>query len=183
MRTPTKKWIVRPNLPCAYTWMARIAPSFGRYKLVCTYKSLRRAQKADIFFECVLIFLHIITRDIKNTPLVELGLGQQRLGSSENLLEPTWESERSSSVSLAYKTSSGKGGGRPEHLLWALYLMKIHFKQDPGSWVIGASCKAVQLKTNRKWVWAFIKAIAKLIDLVVSIYIIVFIGTCLFIFV
>ena len=73
-------------------------------------------------------------------------------------------------------------GGRPEHLLWALYLMKVHIKQGPGSWVVGASCGAVQPKTNRKWVWAFIKAIAELIDLVVSIYIIVFIGTCLFIF-
>ena len=73
-------------------------------------------------------------------------------------------------------------GGLPEHLLWALYLMKVHIKQGPGSWVVGASCGAVQPKTNRKWVWAFIKAIAKLIDLVVSIYIIVFIGTCLFIF-
>ena len=58
--------------------------------------------------------------------------------------------------------------------------MKVHIKQGPWYWVVGASCGAVQLKTNRKWVWAFIKAIAELIELVVSIYIIVFIGTCLF---
>ena len=53
--------------------------------------------------------------------------------------------------------------------------MKAHIKQGPGSWVVVASCGAVQTKTNRKWVWAFIKAIAELIELVVSIYIIVFI--------
>jgi hypothetical protein len=35
--------------------------------------------------------------------------------------------------------------------------------------VIGASAGAVNLKTHRKWVWAYIEAITKLVDVVVSL--------------
>jgi hypothetical protein len=59
-------------------------------------------------------------------------------------------------------------GGRPEHLLWMLYLMKVYPKQGPGCLVIGASAGAVGPKTHRKWVWAFIEAMAELVDVVVS---------------
>ncbi len=59
-------------------------------------------------------------------------------------------------------------GGRPEHLLWMLFFMKVYPKQGPGRSVISASASAVDPKTHRKWVWAFIEAIAKLVDLVVS---------------
>ena len=59
-------------------------------------------------------------------------------------------------------------GGRPWHLIWALYFMKVYPKQGPGCAVVGASHSAVNPKTHRKWVWAFIEAISKLVDLVVS---------------
>jgi hypothetical protein len=44
-------------------------------------------------------------------------------------------------------------GGRPEHLLWALYFMKVYPKQGPGCLVVGASASAVDPKTYRRWVW------------------------------
>ena len=47
--------------------------------------------------------------------------------------------------------------------------MKVYPKQGPGCLVIGASAGAVDLKTHRKWVWAYVKAIAKLMDMVVSL--------------
>jgi hypothetical protein len=46
--------------------------------------------------------------------------------------------------------------------------MKVYPKQGPGCSVVGASAGAVDPKTHHKWVWAFIKAIAKLVDMVVS---------------
>ncbi len=49
-----------------------------------------------------------------------------------------------------------------------LYFMKVYPKKGPGCWVVCASAGAVNSKTHRKWVWAFIKAIAKLVDVVVS---------------
>ncbi len=60
-------------------------------------------------------------------------------------------------------------GGCPEHLLWALYFMKVYPKQGPGCSVIGASAGAVDPKNHRKWVWAYIEAIAELVDVVVSL--------------
>jgi hypothetical protein len=41
-------------------------------------------------------------------------------------------------------------------------------KQGPGWLVVGASASAVDPKTHRKYVWAYVKAIAKLVDVVVS---------------
>ncbi len=60
-------------------------------------------------------------------------------------------------------------GGRPEHLLWALYFMKVYPKQGLGCLVIGASAGAINPKTHRKWVWAYIEAIAELVDVLVSL--------------
>jgi hypothetical protein len=59
-------------------------------------------------------------------------------------------------------------GGRPKHLLWALHFMKVYPKQSPGCSAVGASAGAVNSKTHRKWVWAFIDAVTNLIDVVVS---------------
>jgi hypothetical protein len=60
-------------------------------------------------------------------------------------------------------------GGRREHMLWVLYFMKV-YKQGPGCLVVGASASAGNPKTHHKWVWAFIDAIANLVDIVVSKY-------------
>ena len=46
--------------------------------------------------------------------------------------------------------------------------MKVYPKQGAGSLVIGTSASAVDPKTQPKWVWAIIKAIAELVDAVVS---------------
>ncbi len=45
----------------------------------------------------------------------------------------------------------------------------MHPKQGPGCLVIGASAGAVDPKTHRKWVWVYVEAIAKLVDVVVSL--------------
>jgi hypothetical protein len=47
--------------------------------------------------------------------------------------------------------------------------MKVYPKQGPGCLVIGASAGAVDLKTHRKWVWAYVEAITKLVDMVLSL--------------
>ena len=59
-------------------------------------------------------------------------------------------------------------GGRPKHLLWVLQFLKVYPLQAPGCAAVGASGVAVDPKTHRKWVWAFIDAIVELVDEVVS---------------
>ena len=66
--------------------------------------------------------------------------------------------------------SSQAKGGRPKHLLWALHFMKVYPKQSPGCLAVGASAGAVDPKTHRKWVWAFIDAVANLDNVVVRNY-------------
>ena len=51
-------------------------------------------------------------------------------------------------------------GGCPKHLLWALHFMKVYPKQSPGCLAVGTSAGAVDPKTQRKWVGAFIDAVA-----------------------
>ena len=46
--------------------------------------------------------------------------------------------------------------------------MKVYPKQSSGCLAVGTSAGAVDPKTHRKWVWAFIDAIAELVDVVVS---------------
>ena len=53
-------------------------------------------------------------------------------------------------------------GGRQKHLLWALHFLKVYPLQAPGFAVVGASGGAVDP------LWAFIDAIADLVDNVVS---------------
>ncbi len=42
-------------------------------------------------------------------------------------------------------------GGRPEHLLWMLYFLKVYPKQGPGCLVVSASAVAIDLKTHCKY--------------------------------
>ena len=53
-------------------------------------------------------------------------------------------------------------------LLWALHFMKVYSKQSPGCSAVGVSAGAVDPKTHRKWVWAFINAVANLVNVVVN---------------
>ena len=83
-------------------------------------------------------------------------------GTSERVVELVWE--------LVVRDELRPRGGRPKHLLWALHLLKVYPKQGPGCAFVGASYGAVDAKTHRKWVWAFIDAIAELVDVVVSTF-------------
>ncbi len=47
--------------------------------------------------------------------------------------------------------------------------MKVYPKQAPGCLVVGASASTVDPKTHRKWVWVYVEAIDKLVDVVVSL--------------
>jgi hypothetical protein len=46
--------------------------------------------------------------------------------------------------------------------------MKVYPKHSPGCSAVGTSAGAVDPKTHHKLVWAFINAVANLIDVVVS---------------
>ena len=46
--------------------------------------------------------------------------------------------------------------------------MKVYPKQSPGCLAVGASAGAVDPQIHRKWVWAFIDAVANLVNVVVS---------------
>jgi hypothetical protein len=82
-------------------------------------------------------------------------------GTSVLVVEKTWE--------LLERASLLPEGGCPKHLLWAFHFMKVYPKQSPGCSAVGASAGAVNPKTHRKWVWAFIDAVANLVDVVVSL--------------
>ncbi len=55
-----------------------------------------------------------------------------------------------------------------DSLLPALHFIKVYPKQSPGCSAVGASAGALDPKTHRKWVWAFIDAIVSLVDVVAS---------------
>ena len=59
-------------------------------------------------------------------------------------------------------------GGLPRYLLWAFHFMKVYPKQSLGCSVVGTPAGAVDPKTHRKWVWAFIDVIANRVDTAVS---------------
>jgi hypothetical protein len=108
-----------------------------------------------------------IARDIQNrasgrvlSKETEARLFREFFGTSARIVNILWE--------FLVRDRFLPRGGRPWHLLWALYFMKVYPKQGPGCAVVGASHGAVNPKTHRKWVWAFIEAISELVDLVVS---------------
>ncbi len=91
----------------------------------------------------------------------EARLFHEFFGASMRVVEILWE--------LVVCNKLRPRGGRLEHLLWALYFMNVYPKQGPGCLVVGASASAVDSKTHRKWVWAYIKTFAELVDVVVSL--------------
>jgi hypothetical protein len=110
-----------------------------------------------------------LARDIQNRASRRVGAAttetrhfREFFGTSVLVVEKTWE--------LLERDSLLPEGGRPKHLLWALHFMKVYPKQSPGCSAVGASAGAVDPKTHRKWVWAFIDAVANLDDIVVSNY-------------
>jgi hypothetical protein len=89
-------------------------------------------------------------------------LFREFFGTSERVVELVWE--------LVVRDELRPRCGRPKHLLWALHFLKVYPKQGPGCVFVGASYGAVDTKTHRKCVWAFIDAIAELVDVVVSTF-------------
>ncbi len=108
-----------------------------------------------------------LARDIQNRASHRVGAATTEtrhfcefFGTSVLVVEKTWE--------LLERDSLLPEGARSKHLLWELHFMKVYPKQSPGCSAVGVSAGAVNLKTHRKWVWAFIDAIANLVDIVVS---------------
>jgi len=107
-------------------------------------------------------------RDIQNRASCHVGMVtmerwhfREIFGTNVLVVKKNWE--------LLERDSLLSEGGRPKHLLWALDFMKVYPKQSPGCLAVGASVGAVDLKTHRKWVCAFIYAVANLVDVVVSL--------------
>jgi hypothetical protein len=111
-----------------------------------------------------------ITRCLMNCPprrsghwlITKTRLFCEFFGTSERVVEVVWE--------LIIRDELRPRGGCPEHLLWALHFLKVYPKQGPGCTAVSASNGAVDAKTHRKWVWAFIDAIAELVDVMVSTF-------------
>jgi len=108
-------------------------------------------------------------REIQNRASRRLGaisterrLFREFFGTTTSVVENLW--------ALLARDSLVPRGGRPKHLLWALHFLKAYPKQGPGCAVVGGTNGAVDPKTHRKWVWAFVDAIAELEIVVVSIF-------------
>ncbi len=109
----------------------------------------------------------VLARDIQNrasrrvgTATMEARHFREFFRTSLLVVEKTWE--------LLERDSLLPEGSRPKHLLWALHFMKVYPNQSPGCSAVGASAGAVDPKTHCKWVWAFIDAVANLVDTVVT---------------
>ncbi len=96
-----------------------------------------------------------LARDIQNRALRRVGMAMAEarhfgefFGTSVLIVKKTWE--------LLKRDSLLPEGGRPKHLLWALHFMKAYPKQSPGCSAVSVAAGAVDPKTHRKWVWAFI---------------------------
>ena len=90
----------------------------------------------------------------------EIRAFRETFGTSLPIVSMVW--------SMLWEEDVVPEGGRPKHLLWALHFLKVYPLQAPGCAAVGGSAGAVDAKTHKKWVWAFIDAIAELVDEVVS---------------
>jgi hypothetical protein len=112
-----------------------------------------------------------IARDIQNRAKHCVGSGstEARLfckffGTSMLIVEILWN--------LIIQGDQLPDNGRPEHLMWCLHFLKVYPKQGPGCATIGGSERgAVDPRIHRKSVWKFIKAVAKLVDIVARIFV------------
>ena len=108
-----------------------------------------------------------LARDIQNrnncrvgTDFIEARHFREFFGTSVSIVKHVWKM-----LENDFLLPDGCG---PKHLLWALHFMKVYPKQSAGCSTVGASEGAVDPKTHRKWVWAFMDAIAELEYEVVS---------------
>ncbi len=97
-------------------------------------------------------------------PLTKTCAFRKTFGTSLHIVDNLWFLFDQEDFQLVSK--------HPKHLLWGLHFMKVYTKQALGCAAVGASGKTVNPKTHQKWVWAYIEAIAKLVDKVVSLFIV-----------
>jgi hypothetical protein len=83
------------------------------------------------------------SRQVESEP-TEAWLFFEFFGTSVSVIKILWQ--------IVVRDKPRPRGGRPEHLLWLLYFLKVFPKQGPGCLVVGASAGAVDPKTHRKWV-------------------------------
>ena len=81
-------------------------------------------------------------------------------------------------------------GGKIVHILWTLHFFRAYPKEGHACAIAGGSGGAVDPKTHRKFVWAFIYAIADAESIVVShvlslmgLFILSSLTSCVFVFI
>jgi hypothetical protein len=95
--------------------------------------------------------------------LTEVRLFHEFFGMSVRVVELLWK--------LIVQGNHLPDNGCPKHLMWCLHFLKVYPKQGPGCAAVGGSERgAVNPRTHRKWVWKFIKAVAKLVNIVARIF-------------
>ncbi len=113
-----------------------------------------------------------IAQDIQNqakccvgSGLTEARLFREFFGTCVRVLELLWK--------LIVQGNHLPNDSRPKHLMWCLHFLKVYPKQGPGCAAIGGSERggAVDPRTHQKWVWKFIEAVTKLVDIVARIFV------------
>jgi hypothetical protein len=90
----------------------------------------------------------------KSSFAIEARIFRELFGTNLRVVENIWF--------LLDELEINPEGGLPKHLLWALHFMKAYPLQAQGCAAVGGSDGAVDPKTYRKWVWAYIEAISDL---------------------
>jgi hypothetical protein len=110
------------------------------------------------------------TQDIMNwfpclnaAPSTKTYAFHETFGTSPHLVESLWF--------LINQEDLQPVSSCPKHLLWALHFMKVYPKQALGCAAVGMSGGVIDLKTHQKWIWAYVKVVPKLVDKVVSLFI------------
>jgi hypothetical protein len=97
----------------------------------------------------------------KSSFAIEARIFRELFGTNLRVVENVWF--------LLNDLEINPEGGLPKHLLWAFHFMKAYPLQAQGCAAVGGSDGAVDPKTYRKWVWAYIEAISDLELEVVSL--------------
>jgi hypothetical protein len=113
----------------------------------------------------------VIARDIQNRAKCCAGSGstearlfREFFEMSVRVVELLWK--------LIVQGNHLPDNGRPEHLMWCLHFLKVYPKQGLGCAAVGGSKRgAINPRTHQKWVWKFIEAVAKLVDIVARIFV------------
>jgi hypothetical protein len=107
--------------------------------------------------------IHNQAKHCAGSGLTEARLFREFFGTSMRVVELLWK--------LIVQGNHLPDNGRPKHLMLCLHFLKVYPKQGPGCAAVGRSKRgAINPRTHQKWVWKFIKAVAKLVDIVARIF-------------